>query len=435
MSNKTIEQKLNERHVKKTSKFVWRCLFKPAAKLFFHPNFTKITPEFGVDVKNIKGQFIFISNHASRLDVIFNGYFLKQPMNILVGYNEFYRSHLRPLFNLVGCIPKKNFTPDYKATKEMLSVVKQGGNLGIFVEGMNSISGAAQPVAVGTAALLKKLKLPVYYSVVKGGFLTQPKYSLLDRKGPVDVYFGQMFTPEDLEEKSVDELTDILNLKLYHDDYAWNKVKRYDYDAKGRIAEGLHNLLYWCPKCHKEFTMVGEGNTIKCTSCGNGATINSKYDMIPFDDSCIIPETQTRWFNMERERMKELVKDPEFTLEEHVKIGVLPEYKMLKDTSQTSIIVGEGMLHLDKTGLSFKGTKNNEDYSFHIDSKDLPSYGMCTDLSRFYTFIDGKFIEFYPDHECTEKWFMATEEIHRLNGGRWQDYKFNRDEIVKELYK
>ena len=39
---------------------------------------------------------------------------------------------------------------------------------------------------------------------------------------------------------------------------------------------------------------------------------------------------------------------------------------------------------------------------------------MCTDLSRFYTFVDGTFVEFYPKHRVVEKFFLATEEIHRF---------------------
>ena len=77
------------------------------------------------------------------------------------------------------------------------------------------------------------------------------------------------------------------------------------------------------------------------------------------------------------------------------------------------------------------GTKNGAEYSFHIKSRDLPTYGMCTDLSRFYTFVDGEFVEFYPKHRVVEKFFLATEEIHRVNGGAWQDFKFEKDAAAK----
>ena len=89
--------------------------------------------------------------------------------------------------------------------------------------------------------------------------------------------------------------------------------------------------------------------------------------------------------------------------------------------------MGCGTLRLDQTGRSYEGTKNGEPYSFHIKSQLLPTYGMCTDLIRFYIFADGEFVEFYPRHRVVEKFFLATEEIHRLNGGAWQDFKFDKD--------
>ena len=55
----------------------------------------------------------------------------------------------------------------------------------------------------------------------------------------------------------------------------------------------------------------------------------------------------------------------------------------------------------------------------------LPTYGMCTDLSRFYTFVDGEFVEFYPENRVVEKFFLATEELHRLGGGKWKDFDFD----------
>ena len=160
-----------------------------------------------------------------------------------------------------------------------------------------------------------------------------------------------------------------------------------------------------------------------CTSCGNGATLTDTYDMIPFDETCVIPDTQTKWFNLQREEIKKEIADPAFVLTEKVKLGNLPEYKYLKSNA-TSEIVGEGVLTLDRTGLSYDGTRNGQDFRFHIPSLSLPTYGMCTDLSRFYTFYNGEFMEFYPENNVVEKFFLATEEIHRINGGKWQGFKF-----------
>ena len=167
--------------------------------------------------------------------------------------------------------------------------------------------------------------------------------------------------------------------------------------------------------------MSTKGNTIFCTNCGNGATLTDTYELIPFDDTCVIPETQTQWFNMERDVIRQEVMQEDFALEEPVKLGILPDHALLKN-QDTSQVVGSGTLRLDRTGLRYTGTRDGQPFSFHIESHALPTYGMCTDLSRFYTFLNGEFLEFYPEHRVVEKFFLATEELHRLNGGKWKAF-------------
>ena len=400
---KTIDEKLHARKIKKPPLvlyailgFIWKIIFTKKYNL-------KVIDK--VNLKKVKGPYILISNHASRQDYIFTAVpLLPRRYNFVAGYNEFFRSHLALVFNLLKPIPKKNFTPDIYTIKETKRVLNKGGRIILFPEGMNSISGANQPVVVGTGKFIKHFNLPVYYSVIKGGYLTCPKYDLADRKGKVEVTFDQMFTPDELNNLTPSQIEDIINEKLYHDDYEWNKEQKITYKNDGEIARNLHTLLYWCPKCKSELQMVGEKNTITCKCCGNGAT-------------------QTEWFKMQREFVKEQIKDPNYKLIEKVKLGMLPKYEYLKDL-KTSEIVGEGTITLTHQGLTYNGTKNNDGFNFFIPIKDLPTYGMCTDITRFYTFYNGEFVEFYPETPSVEKWFLATEEIHRFNGGKWQDFKF-----------
>ena len=386
---------------------------------------------FKTDFRKETGPFFFISNHASRLDYIFVGVpLLPLRMNFVAGYNEFHRSHLALVFTLLRVIPKKNFVPDIYTVKEISRVIKNGGGVCLFPEGMSSISGANQPVAIGTGKLFKHHKVPVYYSVIRGGYLTSPKYNLRDRCGRVEVEFNRLFTPEDLEKMTAEEIESAINRAIYHDDYAWNKAQGYHYDIGENGAEDLEDLLFWCPKCGRQHTMKTKGNTIFCTECGNGATITDTYELISLDETCVIPATQTAWFDMEREVIRGEVEKEDFRLQEKVSLGMLPDYALLKNQA-TSEIVGEGMLTLDRTGLSYEGTKNGEAFSFHIESRALPTYGMCTDLSRFYTFFEGNFVEFYPEHRTVEKFFLATEEIHRLNGGGWKDFDFSKTAVEK----
>ena len=420
MSKQTNEERIHSVKIKKVG-FVYAFLARLLGPIMKRKYGVIINDKIGI--KKVREQHIFISNHTSRIDYFFNAFYpMPNKYNFVVGYNEFYRKQFVLIAKLARLIPKKNFTADFYTAKEMNRVIAAGGNIAIFVEGMNSIRGTSQPVAPGTGKFIKHFKLPVYYSHISGGFMTTPKFALDERPGTVEVTYDRMFTSEQIENLSEQEIEDIMNEKLYNDDFIWNKDGKYHYKNDGNMAKNLHTLLYKCPKCGSEFENVGEGNTITCKKCGNQATLDDTYRLIPTRDS-IIPKNITEWCRYQRDHIKKQLEDRKFSFTVHVKLGMLPEDHLIEGDI-TSEIVGEGELTIDFTGLTYKGSKNGEDFEFHIDSSLLPTYGMCTDISRFYTFYNGVFVEFYPDLPCVEKIFEITEEIHRLNGGKWKDYKF-----------
>ena len=372
MEKKTVAQSIRSRKIRRPNAIY--SILGTVWKLFMAPKYN-VHYTFRADPRQEKGAFFFISNHASRLDYIFAGVpLLPLRMNFVAGYNEFHRSHLALVFRLLRVIPKKNLTPDLYTMKEVSRVIKSGGGVCLFPEGMSSISGANQPVAVGTGKLLKHYKVPVYYSVIRGGYLTSPKYNLRDRCGTVEVEFDRLFTPEALENMTPQEIEDAINRAIYHDDYAWNKEKGYHYDIGDKGAEDLEDLLFWCPKCGRQHTMAPKGNTIFCTACGNGATMLDTYELVPFNGECVIPETQTAWFNRQREIIRAEVEAEDFVLEEEVELGMLPDDTLLKNQA-TSEIVGEGVLTLDHSGLTYRGTCRGEQVDVlignHVDQNDM----------------------------------------------------------------
>ena len=88
------------------------------------------------DVRKVKGPFLFISNHASRADYLFNAIYLKERVNFVLGYNEFFRSHLSGTVNSINCIPKKNFKFEVKPIMNSKNILDQGGVISIYPEGM-----------------------------------------------------------------------------------------------------------------------------------------------------------------------------------------------------------------------------------------------------------------------------------------------------------
>ena len=350
--------------------------------------------------------------------------FWPDTFNFVVGYNEFFRSHLAAVLRIMQVVPKKNFVQQPYSIRQMIRIIRAGGRLIILPEGMSSISGANQPCALGSGHLLKHLGVPVLYTKIAGGYLTAPKYNLNDRPGRVDVTVGVLLTAEQLKAMTAEEIQAYLDEKLWHDDYEWNKSARVKFDGHGEMAKNLHQLLFWCPRCGGELCMESEGDTIRCRHCGNTAHVNEYYDLLP-EPGSEFPATQRLWFDAQRAHVREMVAKEGFELREHVKLGTLPKYGYLKQ-QKTSEITGEGELLLDREGLHFEGVNGGAPYSFFVPIRHLPTYGMCTDVSRFYTFVDGEFNEFYPERESAELWMMATEEMHRAQGGLWKDFPVQR---------
>ena len=416
-----------------------------------------------------KGSFVLVSNHASRNDYVFTVPAVwPRRLNFVVGYNEFFRFPTALLLKAAQVIPKRNFVPDVHTIQSVMRIIRQGGHVMFMPEGMSSITGMCQPVMPGTGKLLKKLGVNVYYTKISGGYLTYTKHCLDERVGRTEVVVDKMFSPEELASLTDVEIEDKMNMLLAHDDYLWNLEAGVRFAGKGQMAKRLDTLLYMCPKCGAMYRMSCEGNVMTCTACGNKVEVGEDYSIRPVGtDSVVAPVVEavrtcglaagtvvesvdsavdsgggrasvvdsgdgrarvpvvTDWTIMERRRAAEDVRKPGFSFSDRVKVGMLPDYRYLTGDS-TSELCGEGVLTLTAAGLHFEGTVKGTLRAFDIPISGLPTYGMCTDISRFYTFIDGVFYEFYPERGEVLRWDHLTEEMHRFRGGKWQDTPYRQ---------
>lgn len=379
----------------------------------------KVRFTFKVKPGEDKEPFVLVSNHASRNDYIFTTPAVwPHRLNYVVGYNEFFRFPTSLLLWAAQVIPKRNFVPDIHTVQSVMRIIRKGGHIMIMPEGMSSITGMSQPVMPGTGKLLKRLGVTVYYTLISGGYLTYTKHCLDERVGRTEVVVDRMFTREELATLSDTEIEERMNRLLAHDDYLWNKERKITFNGKGQMAKRLDTLLYRCPKCYRTYRMSCQGNQMKCTACGNTVEMGEDYSIRPFGEGSVCPDVVTDWTIMEREKAAQAVREEGFSFSDHVRVGTLPDYTPLTG-DRTAVICGEGTLTLDGEGLHFEGT--GKITSFFIPILQLPTYGMCTDISRFYTFIDGVFYEFYPDRGEILLWDHLTEEMHRYKGGKWQN--------------
>ena len=415
----TLAERLKRRMVHRPNPILYALLYFFVVK----PIASKLHTSFTYKAKPQKkdGPFILVSNHATRIDYAFTAPAVwPLRLNYVVGYNEFFVFPTALLLKFMQVIPKRNFVPDPYTIMSIRRIINKGGNVCFMPSGMSSITGLQQPVMPGTGKLLKLLKVPVYYTKIKGGYLSNTKHCLDQRSGRVDVVLDKMFTPEQLSGMKPLEIEDEMNRLLAQDDYLWNAENKVDYKNKGNMAYGLDTLMYTCPKCGRIAAWTTEGNTMTCKACGNKIEVKDDYSIHPVGAGSVCPPTISDWAVAQREKAKEDVKDPDFCFSEHCQLGILPDYKYVPVT-RSSDIHGDGIMTLKPDGLHFDGTLDSKPFTFFIPIEKMPTFGMVTDITHIATYVDDVFYEFYPDSRDALRWDFLLEEMHRFRGGEWKE--------------
>ena len=421
---KTLQEKLAERKYHPPGRFI-SFLYRNIASVVLLP---RLKPHITVvdDINKREGPCFLIWNHLSRLDHL---YTMKAAAptryNMVAGYNEFFRRHLYIVFRLNQILPKKVFTQDFNGIRAINSIIHQNGVVTFAPEGMSSIYGTNQPVVPGTGKFLKHYRIPVYFLKMRGQYLTSTKHFLEERHGYTEAELSLLYTPEQLEAKTAEEIDDEINLLFKHDEFAWNKEKGYRWEMHGRSCEHLHEICYRCPRCGKDLVMAASGDEIRCTECGNGAKMDEYYAFRPFDETCVLPESPSRWVEQERVQIiRDIRSDPSYSFTEHMKLGTIPEYRTIGHM-RTSEICGEGDMTWDHEGIHFRGTRDGKDWSFDLSYETVYSLVVMTSTAQFALYVDGEFCEFFPDRPSVGKALLITEEMHRLHFNVWKNFPWN----------
>ena len=419
---KTIDQRVKEIRVKKMSRFASGLMGLLVGFLYKRP--CRVTVDYHCRLKDYKNKpVIVVSNHASRFDYAFMRMAMKRPINIIAAENEFHRKKFKTVFKLGQVIPKRNFYADTTTIKNVARLFKNYKNacVPLFPCGMSCASGAQQPSALGTGKMIKHFGVHVLAVRIHGAYLVCPKFDVKERFGKVEAEVEELFTPEQLKNMSVEEIDRKVDEAIFTDDYEWNATRQNSYKRKdGKYAENMEQMLYKCPKCGTEMQMEGRGAVIKCKHCGNGATLDDKYNLVPIENS-VIPYNPREWFDWQRREMRKQVSASGFTMEEHVTLSVMPQYEYIGD-NKLAYTVGAGTLKLNVDGLTYDGTRDGKVCKVFIPRDNLNTLCLPVDGSFFYTYASGEFLLFTPDTPSSLRWLLAVEEIYRVNGGKWQNY-------------
>ena len=352
---------------------------------------------------------LILMNHSSFIDLeIVSKIFFKKPYCIVCTSDGFVGKSL--LMRLLGCIPTKKFTSDPSLIKNIQYALKEKHtSVLMYPEASYSFDGCATPLPRKLGRLLKFLDVPVIYIQTYGAFSRDPLYNgLRKRKVKVSAEVSCILSRDEIAQKSVNEIDNILNNAFSFDNFKWQQENNIEIKEHFR-AEGLNRILYRCVNCGVEGKMQGSGTTLTCNSCGKVHELDT-FGFLKSTNGETVFSHIPDWYNWQREEIRKELENDEYKLDVEVEIGMMVDYKAI-------YMVGSGRLKHDKNGFVLIGCDGKLNYS----QKPLSSYGLYAD---YYWYEigdvicigneDALYYCFPKGSDVVAKTRLATEELYKM---------------------
>jgi 1-acyl-sn-glycerol-3-phosphate acyltransferase len=274
--------------IRKASAFVFFLLdlfFRPALFLLYRFKFETKTS------KDIKAPCLILSNHQTVFDQFALTFGFKFGINFIASDSIFRHGLGSWLMKvLVRPIPFSKGNSDFIAVKNMFSVIKEGGCVGMFPSGNRSFFGDESTIITGIGKKKKKFRVPLVLVQIRGGFFTKPRWAVARNLGKMRARVVRVVPPEELATLSVEEIDAIIQQEIGYNEYEYNKTAQIAYRGR-RKAEYLESVLFYCPQCHSMTALYSKGNEFFCRDCGARVRINDIGFFDRIEKAEKIPET------------------------------------------------------------------------------------------------------------------------------------------------
>ena len=333
---------------------------------------------------SMPGAKLYLVNHLSPND-IYHVYRLVDPDRpALVGNKYFMRFRVvRWFMNKLGFITKSLYNPDLEAVKKMLQYAKDDVSIMMFPEARLSIDGVTGSLTHGTAALVKKLGLPVVIIEVSGNYLANSKVRSAKKKVVTEVKVNKIIEKEELANLDVITLDEIIEANLKHNEFEY--AQNYVFKDNNK-AQNLEKVLYICPHCHKEFSLKANGNRLEC-DCGFSLELDEHFN---FNDNEYGIKTIHDYYEyIKAEERKFIASCDEKIISQEVIV------KKISFKNKKLDVYGEGTCTITKQGFSFNGTMDGDNLSFShpIDTLQALPFSVGEEYECYY---NNELFYFYP---------------------------------------
>jgi len=264
--------------------------------------------KFGFQYKranDLPDNYIVLSNHVTDYDMVFLICSFPKQMYFVASEHIARRKTLYA-FLKYAAEPIMRYKGTVAATTvvEALRKIKAGASVCIFAEGIRTWDGVTCPILSSTGKMIKSARCGLVTYKISGGYFVSPGWSDTGlRRGPISGAPVNIYTKEQIQAMSVDEINEIIQRDLYENAYEKQLSNPQKYTGLD-LAKGLDNLFYICPVCKKVEVLSSEGNILKCNHCQAEFTYN-EYGFLenaPF-------QTVREYAIWQLEQVKQLVKN------------------------------------------------------------------------------------------------------------------------------
>ena len=333
-----------------------------------HFKFEKI----GMEKLGKKEPAFILMNHSSFIDLeIVATVLYPKPFNIVATTDAFFGKDW--LMRQIGCIPTKKFCTDTTLVRDILHAVKQlKSNVVMFPEAGYTFDGTTTTLSDTLGKCVKMLGIPLVMLKTYGAFSRDPLYNNLQRrKVKVKATLEYLLSKEQIAEMPAEDIQAIIDEQFSFDSFKWQKENNVII-AESFRADGLEKILYKCPVCGKESTMLGKGTSVSCQSCKAEWELSEYGELIAKDNSKSTFNHVPDWYKWEREEVKREIESGEYKLDTDVDIWISVDTKGVYG-------VGSGRLVHTKDGFHL----TSDDGEINYEQKPLHSHSICSDFN-FY---------------------------------------------------
>jgi len=353
---------------------------------------------------------LILMNHSSFTDMkLAFGIFYPRRMGIVTSVDAM-SGILGKLMRLLGCAPTHKYVTDMSLIQDIKYMLKKNKtSVLMYPEAGYSFDGRTTTLPRGLGTLMKHLGVPVVTVITQGAFHRDPLYNMLQiRKVKVSAHVKCIATPEEIKEKSVEELDALIDESFAFDNFAWQRDQKISVDVPFR-ADGLHRILYKCPHCNEENQMAGKGIHLTCSSCGKRWEMDEYGQLNAIDGETEFPHIPD-WYTWQKECVRKELEDGTYCLEADVDISIQVNLKGVCN-------IGTGRLIHDLNGFHLTGADGKLNYSQSpMFSHTLYSDYHWYEIGDMIGIGNNEFSYFcFPKGNVSvTKARLATEELYKM---------------------